>query len=129
MTEVDLAADARICPVDDGPLGPTLSLEELAADKLLALFDRAQARDFVDVAALVERFGLGRLCELASEKDSGFSTSVLVDMLGSFHRFAPGDFGLPAGAYERLARSVEHWRHELTAGATPAEPPAPEVEL
>ena len=46
VTEVDLAADARIRPVDDGPLGPTLSLEELAADKLVALFDRAQARDF-----------------------------------------------------------------------------------
>jgi predicted nucleotidyltransferase component of viral defense system len=35
-----------------------LSAEELGADKLLALFDRAQARDFVDVAALVDRFGL-----------------------------------------------------------------------
>ena len=67
---MDLAADARIRPVDDGPLGPTLSLDELAADRLLALFDRARARDFVDVAALVERFGLGRLCELASKKDS-----------------------------------------------------------
>jgi hypothetical protein len=90
VTEVDLTADAKIHPVDDGPLGPTLSRDELAADKLLALFDRAQARDFVDVAALVERFGLGWLCELASEKDSGFSTSMLVDMLGSFHRSPPG---------------------------------------
>jgi predicted nucleotidyltransferase component of viral defense system len=35
-----------------------VSLEELAADKLLALFDRAQARDFLDVRALIERFGL-----------------------------------------------------------------------
>ncbi len=128
-TEVDLAADARIRPVDDGPLGPTLSLDELAADKLLALFDRAQARDFVDVAALVERFGLGRLCELASEKDSGFSTSVLVDMLGSFHRFVPGDFALPGDEHKRLAQSIEHWRHELTTGAPSAEPPVPEVEL
>jgi len=48
-TEVDLAADARIRPAASGPLGPMLSLEELAADKLLALFDRAQARDFLDV--------------------------------------------------------------------------------
>ena len=36
-TEVDLAADARIRPATEGPLGPMLSLEELAADKLLAL--------------------------------------------------------------------------------------------
>jgi len=41
-TEVDMAADARIRPVDSGPLGPMLSVEELGADKLLALFDRAR---------------------------------------------------------------------------------------
>ena len=128
VTEVDLAADARIRPVDNGPLGPTLSLEELAADKLLALFDRAQARDFVDVAALAQRFSLGRLCDLASEKDSAFSRTVLVEMLGSFHRFAPGDFDLPADAYARLARSVELWRHELASDEPPVEPPAPGIE-
>jgi hypothetical protein len=43
VTELDLAADARIRRVDSGPLGPMLSVEELGADKLLALFDRAQA--------------------------------------------------------------------------------------
>ena len=69
VTELDLGVDARIRPAEIGPLGPMLALEELAADKMLALFGRAQARDFVDVAALVERFGLERLCELASEKD------------------------------------------------------------
>lgn len=129
VTEVDLAADARIRPVDDGPIGPTLSLEELAADKLLALFDRAQARDFIDVAALVDRFSLERLCGLAREKDGGFSTAVLVDMLGSFHRFAPGDFDLPADAYDRLAESVERWRDELTVDAPPVGPPGTGVEL
>jgi hypothetical protein len=39
-----------------GPLGPMLSVDELGTDELL--FDRAQARDFIDVAALVNRFGL-----------------------------------------------------------------------
>jgi hypothetical protein len=129
VTAVDLAADARIRPAESGPLGPTLSLEELGADKLLALFDRAQGRDFVDVAALVERFGLERLCELASEKDSGFTRAVLVDMLGSFRRFAPEEFSLSKDAYEDLARSVEGWRSELGSTQTPVDPPAPEVEL
>ncbi len=72
-TEVDLATDARIRPTQAGPYGPMVALEELAADKLLALFDRAQARDFIDVDALVDRFGLERLCALAAEKDHGFS--------------------------------------------------------
>jgi len=128
-TEVDMAADARIRPVDSGPLGPMLSVEELGADKLLALFDRAQARDFVDVAALVDRFGLERLCELAREKDAGFSRSVLVEMLGGFGRFRPEEFGMSAPAYEELARAVGRWRHELSVSQRSVEPPSPDVGL
>jgi hypothetical protein len=113
-TEVDLAADARMRPAEPGPLGPMLSLEELAADKLLALFDRAQARDFVDVAALVERFGLDRLCELAKEKDTGFSRAVLRDMLGGFDRFDQTEFGLDDATYAQLAHQVRRWRATLS---------------
>jgi len=43
-TEVDLAADARLFPAEPGRPAPTLTGEELAADKLLALFGRAEAR-------------------------------------------------------------------------------------
>jgi hypothetical protein len=112
--ELDLAADARIRPAEPGPLGPTLSLEELAADKLLALFDRAQARDFVDVAALTNRLGFDRLCALAREKDAGFSPTVLRDMLGSFGRFTLADFELSQAAYDQLAQTVESWRDHLS---------------
>ena len=49
---VDLAVNA---PPDLPPsataAGPTLAPEELAGHKLLALFDRAAARDFADVAS------------------------------------------------------------------------------
>ena len=110
------------------PLGPMLSAEELGADKLLALFDRAQARDFVDVAALVDRFGLERLCELASEKDAGFSRSVLVEMLGSFGRFRPDEFGMSMSAYDELARAVEQWRQRLSV-SHPTGPPGPGLDL
>jgi len=73
LTELDLGVDARIREAESGPLGPMLALEELAADKTLALFGRAQARDFIDVAALADRFGFDQLCEPAAEKDPGFS--------------------------------------------------------
>jgi hypothetical protein len=95
-----------------------LSLEELAADKLLALFDRAQARDFVDVAALVERFDLDRLCELAAEKDAGFSRSVLRQMLGGFDRFQQADFGLDDSTYAELVRQVRRWQGALSLNPT-----------
>jgi len=128
-TELDFATDARIRPPEPSPLGPLLSAEELGADKLLALFDRAQARDFVDVAALVERFGLDRLCELAREKDAGFSRRVLAEMLGSFGRFTAADFGLPLAGYDALARSVDEWRQELGVGTPPPEPPSAGLDV
>src|SRR6202035_4835097 len=48
VTEVDLGADAMLLPVERGELGPILAGEELAVDKILAVFGRAEARDFVD---------------------------------------------------------------------------------
>ena len=52
QTGVDLATDARLLPVEPSEFGPLLSTEELAVDKVLAVFGRAEARDFVDLAAL-----------------------------------------------------------------------------
>ncbi|HMG43303.1 MAG TPA: nucleotidyl transferase AbiEii/AbiGii toxin family protein [Acidimicrobiales bacterium] len=86
----------------------------MAADKLLALFDRAQARDFVDVAALVGRFGFDGLCDLAKEKDAGFSLAVLREMLGGFARFDQAEFGLDDTAYVQLAHQVRQWRATLS---------------
>lgn len=40
-TELDLAIDARIRPVDRTPAGRLLALDELAADKTVAVFGRA----------------------------------------------------------------------------------------
>src|SRR4051812_25903101 len=54
---VDIAADARLLPADRSALGLLLSVEELAVDKVLAVFGRAEARDFLDLAALEPRFG------------------------------------------------------------------------
>ncbi len=71
-TEVDLAADARLFPVEQGPGYATLAGEELAVDKLLAVFGRAEARDFVDLMAVEHRYGLDHLMDLAAEKDRGF---------------------------------------------------------
>ncbi len=75
-TELDLGSDARIFPVDRGPGFPLLSGEELAVDKVLAIFGRVEPRDFVDLAAVVDRYGLDRLFELAADKDRGFNPGV-----------------------------------------------------
>lgn len=71
-TGVDFAADARLLPAERNELGLVLSVEELAVDKVLAIFGRAEARDFIDLAVLELQFGLAHLCELATTKDAGF---------------------------------------------------------
>lgn len=80
---------------------------------LLALFDRAQARDFIDAEALANRFGLERLCELAAEKDHGFSRDALSEALGTFRRFSAHDLGIDKQGRERLAAAVEEWQQSL----------------
>lgn len=53
---------------------------------MLALFTRAEARDFIDVVLLARRYGFERLCELGEEKDPGFHLAALADALGSLSR-------------------------------------------
>jgi hypothetical protein len=109
-TEVDLAADARLFPAEPGRPAPTLSGEELAVDKVLAVFGRAEARDFIDLMAVEGRYGLGRLCELAVEKDRGFTPAMFAGMLGQFGRLRRQEFEIDDTGYERLTREVERWR-------------------
>ena len=109
-TELDLAADARLFPAEPGRLAPTLSGEELAVDKVLAVFGRAEARDFVDLMALEPRYGLDRLCRLAAEKDRGFTPRLFAEMLARFGRLRPEEFDLDDARYAQLARDVDHWR-------------------
>ena len=67
---VDLAVNAPPdLPASATPAGPTLAPEELAGHKLLALFDRAAARDFADVYVLAHRFGMDVLLARATQID------------------------------------------------------------
>lgn len=112
-TEVDLAADFRLRPAESGPLGPILAGEELAADKTLALFGRAEARDFIDVFFLSQRYGLKQMCELAAEKDPGFRLDVFVEMLGTIGRLPRDEFEVDDSVFDELLSTVAEWRERL----------------
>jgi hypothetical protein len=89
-----------------------LTAEELAVDKVLAVFGRAEARDFADLMAVEPRYGLDRLCQLAAEKDRGFLLSVFADMLNQFGRLRRDEFELDDAGYEQLRRTVERWHEQ-----------------
>lgn len=90
---VDLAIDAPpSMPPAASVAGPTFALEELAGRKVIALFDRAEARDFVDVYVLAQRFPKESLLARAAKIDAGFDPAVFADMLDAIARFADRDF-------------------------------------
>jgi hypothetical protein len=58
-------------------------------------FDRAAARDFIDVHALGRPFSKAELLDLAPEVDAGFDIAVFTDMLRHLTRY--GDVDLARG--------------------------------
>jgi hypothetical protein len=94
---VDLAVNAPPdLPASVTAAGPTLAPEELAGHKLLALYDRAAARDFADVYVLVLRFGKRALLARASQIDAGFDAKVLADMIATLDRFTDSEIPRPS---------------------------------
>jgi predicted nucleotidyltransferase component of viral defense system len=114
---VDLAVNAPPdLPASTTPAGPTLAPEELAGHKLLALFDRAAARDFADVYVLAHRFGKDVLLARAAQIDAGFDPNVLADMIATLDRFAGHEIPVPGGlSPAELRVFYATWRSELAA--------------
>lgn len=129
-TTVDLASDYRLRPPVETAVGRVVAEDELAADKVLALAGRVEARDYLDVARLVERHGsFEALCRLAEQKDPGFRRWALADMLRHFDRIARDDFPLRDEDYETLRRRVADWRLALERHVDRQAPEPPGLEL
>jgi hypothetical protein len=111
---VDLALDA---PPDAPPrasvIGPTFAPEELAGRKLLALFDRAEARDFADVYVLAQRYDKELLLARAAAVDAGFDPAILASMLRTLSRFTDDDIPVPAEELPALRNFFTTWATEL----------------
>lgn len=78
---VDLGRDSIEWPPVDTSLGPTLSLRELAANKVLALFGRIETRDLSDLHALAAHVEIDGALNDALTKDAGFDPTVLAEMV------------------------------------------------
>jgi hypothetical protein len=113
ICEVDFGSDARLRPEIKTELGPMVATEELAADKTLALFGRAAARDFVDVFALSQIFGQDRLLELAAEKDRGFDQRHFAEALGAFTRLDRDLFGVSDEQFAAIREFSTSWRYRI----------------
>lgn len=114
---VDIGLDS---PPDLPPtmsiIGPTFAPEELAARKLLALFDRAMPRDFVDVFHLARRWDREDLMGLATTIDSGFETSAFATALRQLDRYRDSDIPIDADDVTELRSYFRAWVKDLGSG-------------
>lgn len=93
-----------------------LAPEELAGHKLLALTDRAAARDLADVYVLAHRFGKDVLLARATRIDAGFGANVLAGMIATLDRFTDNEIPVPDGSsVAELRAFYAIWRSELPA--------------
>lgn len=111
---VDLALDSapNSTPIPS-LVGPTFALGELAGRKLVALFDRAEARDFIDVFMLTRRFSKERLLAEALLVDRGFDCLILADMVRMHARFADQEFPVEAHEIADIRSFFDEWAEEL----------------
>ncbi len=113
---VDLALDSAPGRAASASIaGPTFAPDELAGRKVIALFDRAAARDFVDVYALSRRFSKTELLDLAREVDSGFRRAGLPRHAQALARYGDVDLGLGDVDIAALRAFFQQWITELEA--------------
>jgi hypothetical protein len=90
-------------------LGPVMHLDDLVATKVAALVNRREVRDYIDVAAALERYSLPAVLELAHAADPALDPEDIADAGRYLDRLDDVRFGL----YGLKKRDIESLRHRL----------------
>lgn len=124
QTIIHIAQDApfRFEPTKEVSEFPGLridGLKDLASNKLLALFQRATLRDFIDIYFIVNdgHFSREELLALAKEKDPGFELywlAVAFERINTFSQDAPDiHLLIKPCTLERLKEFFNNWRGQI----------------
>jgi hypothetical protein len=93
-------------------LGPVMHVDDLIATKVAALVSRREVRDYIDVAAALERYPLDRILELARAADSSITDDDISDAGRYLDRLNDARFavyGLSPGRIAGLRRALAIW--------------------
>jgi hypothetical protein len=111
---VDLALDSPAgLPASISVLGPTFDPDELAARKLLALFDRAMPRDFVDVFVVTRSRSSQDLLDLARELDPGLDMAVLAVAMRRLNAYRDEDIPIDSVRLPEVRTFFFEWAGAL----------------
>lgn len=111
---VDLCVDSPpVRPLVDTIAGRTFAPDELAGRKVVALFSRAEARDYADVFALLRRYPKHELLEFAAESDAGFDRAVFAEMLRGVLRHDDARLAAGGATADEIRSTFLVWASEL----------------
>ncbi|MBB4912491.1 nucleotidyl transferase AbiEii/AbiGii toxin family protein [Actinophytocola algeriensis] len=111
---IDIALDSQPGqPPTMSVAGPTYAPEELAGRKVVALFDRFAARDFVDVFALSHTYSKADLLTWAGDLNPGFDLPYFVEALDALPRYTDVDLSLGAVDVAAVRTFFSEWAAEL----------------
>jgi hypothetical protein len=120
--KVELGVDLRANEPVVISVGPVLHPDDAVANKIRALYDRALARDFIDIDAVLRsgRYDGTALLHLAERSDITFDRSMFADALAQAQLLDADDFaqyGLVGEDLDALRDRFAVWRTELLASA------------
>ena len=118
--KVELGIDWRAHPPVALAIGPVLHPDDAIANKVCALYARAQARDYIDVDAVLRsgRYTGDELLALAESHDAGFDQTMFVIALRAIHRLPPAEFtpyGLTDTDISALTVRITKWADAINS--------------
>lgn len=122
FVEIDMGVDYR----EDEPvalsIGRVLSLEDAVANKVGALYSRAEARDYLDVDAIRAsgKFTDGDLIDAARGRDAGFDVSIFATQLCGVLRIRPeqvAPYDVEPAQFDAIKERLAEWAAELRSRA------------
>ncbi|WP_127500966.1 nucleotidyl transferase AbiEii/AbiGii toxin family protein [Actinoplanes solisilvae] len=96
-------------------LGPVMHLDDLVATKVAALVNRREVRDYIDVAAALERYSLAQLLELGRHADPALDPEDVADAGRYLDRLDDARFAL----YGLDPRQIRELRQRLATWPRP----------
>ena len=116
--KVELGVDWRKNEPIRMAVGPVLHVDDAVANKVCALFGRAEVRDYVDVDAILAsgRYTEEQLLDLAADYDPGFDRLWFAEALAAIDRLPDSLFrpyGLNPDNVSALRDRMNGWAHRI----------------
>ncbi len=109
---VNLARDWQQWPPVQLEVGPVLHLEDVVSSKTTALVTRREPRDFIDIAAALDRYDRAELMRLTFTRDRGLRVVDFTDTARRLDQFTAIDFaeyGFDQAALDALRERFADW--------------------